>query len=49
MIGIDQLEGGFGVGDGFGAKTFVGELELEEAAHFGLVFNDEDGGFFGHF
>ena len=49
LIGIEEFEGGFGVGDGLGAKALIGELKLEKAAHFGLVFDDEDGGLFGHF
>ena len=49
LIGIEEFEGGFGIGDGLGAKVLVGELELEQAAHFGFVFDDEDGGLFGHF
>ena len=49
LIGIEEFEGGFGVGDGLGAKVLVCELKFEEAAHFGFVFDDEDGGLFGHF
>ena len=49
LIGIEEFESGFGVGDGLGAKVLVSELQLEEAAHFGFVFDDEDGGLFGHF
>jgi hypothetical protein len=49
LIGIEEFESGFGVGDGLGAKVLVRELKLEEAAHFGFVFDDEDGGLLGHF
>ena len=49
LIGIEEFEGSFGVGDGLGAKVLVGELKLEKAAHFGFVFDDEDGGLLGHF
>ena len=49
LIGIEEFESGFGVGDGLGAKVLVGEFKLEKAAHFGFVFDDEDGGLFSHF
>jgi len=42
----EDLQGGFGVGCDAGLKTFLGELELEEAAHLGFVFDDEYGRFF---
>ena len=41
----EKLKAGFGVGGGLGDEAFVGELELEQAAKLGFVFDDEDGWF----
>ena len=42
----EQLQAGFGVGRRARVKAFFGELQLEQAAHLGFVFDDEDGWFF---
>jgi hypothetical protein len=43
-LGGEKLEAGFGVSCGESLEAIVAEVEFEEAAKLGFVFDDEDGG-----